>query len=223
MHEDVQATQALIDERSAAEDSLTRTGELLSRFAPGQVDALAARAITLLTTTYERMKPKLIRFVESRVPPRLRGRIDVEGVLHSALLRLVRNFSVSRPESDEQMCSWLYKKVWSELHDEIRRFSTDGRDIDREIPLPEDSVADLANRIGVSTSVGLKDVVARIRQVLGPVEFEIVRMKILDELTFADIGEVLGATPDAVRKRYVRSLLKVRQTIADPFGSSGSA
>jgi DNA-directed RNA polymerase specialized sigma24 family protein len=89
--------------------------------------------------------------------------------------------------------------------------------------LPEESVADLVGRIGVSTSVGLKDVIALIRQALDPVEFEIIRLKILDELSYGDIAGLFGTTPEAVRKRYVRSLLKVRKTIADPFASSGLA
>ena len=76
--------------------------------------------------------------------------------------------------------------------------------------------------MGVSTNLGFKDVIELIRQSLCPIEFEVIRLKILDELPYADIAELFGTTPEAVRKRHVRALLKVRKSVADPFASSGS-
>ncbi len=179
------------------------------------------RILEELVALCERLKPKLLRLIRARISPRLQGRIDVEGVLQSALLRLITCLRSNRPVSDDQLRSWLYKKVWSELQDEIRKHSTEGRDVARELPLPEESVADLVQRLGVSTQLGLKDAVELIRQAVSPTEFEIVRLKILDELSYGDIAELFDTTPEAVRKRCVRALLKIRKTIPNPFASSG--
>jgi len=175
-----------------------------------------------LTTISQELRPRLVRLVQVRISSRLQGRIDPEEVVQGALLRLVKSLRSSRPESEDQLRFWIYKKVWSQLQDEIRQQRTEGRDVDREGPLPQESVADLVGRMGVSTNLGLKDVIATIRQALDPDDFEIVCLRILDELSYGDIAELFETTADAVRKRYVRTLLKVRKTISDPFSSTGA-
>ncbi len=186
-------------------------------------DEQLKRIFEKLTTLYEELKPRLLRFVQARISSRLQGRIDVEDVLHSALLRLMKCLRSKTPASDDQLRSWLYKKVWSELQDEIRKCSTEGRNVEREFPLPEESVADMVKRLGLSTNLGLKDVIELIRQALKPIEFEILRLRFQDELSYEDIATIFDTTAEAVRKRCVRTLLKVRETIPDPFASSGPA
>jgi RNA polymerase sigma factor (sigma-70 family) len=164
-----------------------------------------------LVALHEALRPKLLRMVRARISPRLQRRIDAEGVLQSALLRLIKCMNSKMPLSDLQLRSWLYKKVWSQLQDEIRKYSTLGRDVERELGLPDESIADLACRLGVSTHLGLKDAVELIRQALTPTDFEIVCLNIQDELSYGEIAEIFDTTAEAVRKRCVRALLKIRE------------
>jgi RNA polymerase sigma-70 factor (ECF subfamily) len=172
---------------------------------------------------YEQLRPRLLRMVQGRIGPRLRGRIDAEDVLQDALRRLVENLDEKRPASEEQLRAWLFKKVWSQLQDELRRWNTSQRDVDRVGPLPDESIADLIHRIGLSTRLGLEDVVELIRRALKPTEFEIIWLRIVDELSYGEIAEIFDLAEDTVRKRHVRALLKVRKSFSDPFASSGGS
>jgi RNA polymerase sigma-70 factor (ECF subfamily) len=176
-----------------------------------------------LIPLFVQLKPRLLRMVQSRISSRLRSRIDAEDVIQDALRRLVENLGDKQPGSVEQLRAWLYKKVWSQLQDELRKWNRSQRDMDRVVPLPDESVTDLVHRIGLSTHMGLKDVVELVRQVLSPIEFEIIWLRIVDELSYGEIAEVFDLTEDAVRKRHVRALLKIREAVSDPFSSSAGS
>ena len=137
MHEVVQVNAA--SDESASFDSASNgiPAELPPSASEGlRGDEELDQVFEKLTILYERLRPKLLRLVETRISPRLRGRIDAEGVLHNALLRLMKCLRFQRPASDDQLRVWIFKKVWSQLQDEIRTHKTDGRDVDKECPLP---------------------------------------------------------------------------------------
>ena len=78
----------------------------------------------------------------------------------------------------------------------------------------------LVGGIGVATNFGLKETVERIREALKPIDFQIVELRIVDELPYEELATFLNFTPEAVRKRFTRALLKIRQVVSSPFSSS---
>jgi DNA-directed RNA polymerase specialized sigma24 family protein len=181
-------------------------------------------------TLYKTLEPRLARMVQGRIPPRLQGRIDVEDVLQSGFRRLLKNLTSGGAVLDRLVCqgedvdkvlqAWIFKKVWSQWQDERRKFETSARDLNREVGLPEGSVLALVTRIGLSTHLGLKETLDLIRGKLTPEDFDIVWWRIVDELSYPEIALILDKTPDAVRKRYTRLLLKIREVVDSPFSSA---
>src|SRR5262249_2280215 len=113
-----------------------------------------------------------------------------------------------------------------QLLDRLRSDTTQGRNPAKEEAWPDDSVAEMAGRIGVLTSLGLKESVQLIRNALKPIDFEIVWMRCVDELEWEDITVILneqsGAsdTKDRYTKRYVRALAALQATMSNPLSSS---
>ena len=60
----------------------------------------------------------------------------------------------------------------------------------------------------------------RIREVLSPVDFQIVELRIMDELSFPQLAELLNLTPERTRKRFIRALLKIRHVVTSPVFES---
>lgn len=174
---------------------------------------------------FEEHKPCLLRMVRARLSARLLSRDGEEGVLQNMYVRSQRAWLKQQPDA-ASVYVWLYGKTWSEVIDQLRRGRADMRNEEREVDWPDGSVAVLSQCLGLSTDLGLKDAVALIRQVLKPIEFEIVWMHIVDKLTFPDIAAILTEQTgkitqgDAVRKRYVRAVEKARTRTPDPFAPS---
>lgn len=169
---------------------------------------------------FRSQEPRLRSMIEKRIAPRLQGRVDVDVMFQEALTGLLKSIDSKRPESVAELRSWIFKKVWSRWHDELRKWSAGARDAGREEELPAKSDMALVGGIGVATNLCLKEWVERIRQILSPVDFVIVELKIVDEMSIRDLSELVGLSEEAVKKRFARALLKVKQVISSPFNSS---
>lgn len=154
---------------------------------------------------FREMEPRLRVMIERRISLRLKGRVDVDDVLQNVLCGLLKSLESKQPKSDAELCAWIFKKTWSRWQDELRRWSTDARDVGREVPFPSGSDVALVGGIGVATNLGLTETVERIRDVLREIDFQIVELKIVDDLSYKELGAFLNLTPESVRKRYVRA------------------
>ncbi len=169
---------------------------------------------------FHELEPKLRRMIEKRISSRLRGRVDVEVIFQTALSEILKTLESKQPKSEAELRAWIFKRTWSRWQDNLRRWSANVRNVRLEEPLPSGSDVALVGGIGVATNFGLKETVERIRQALKPVDFQIVELRIVDELSYDELAEFLGLTPESVRKRFVRALLKIKHVVASPFSSS---
>ena len=166
---------------------------------------------------FQEMEPRLREMIEKRISPRLKGRVDVDVILQNALRGLLNSLEANQPTSEAELRSWIFKKTWSRWQDELRKWSAEARDVACEEPFPSGSDAAIVGGIGVATNFGLKETVERIKKVLDEVDFQIVELRIVDELTYKEIAAFLHMNPGAVQKRFVRALLKIKDVVASPF------
>src|SRR5262249_51884316 len=118
-----------------------------------------------------------------------------------------------------------------------RHLGTEMRDVAREIclgggPMPEaSSFALAAQLVGHDTRPSEAAVRAerrrRLQEALGllaPLDREVLALRHYEQLTSAEMAQVLGITPAAAGKRYLRALEKLKDVLQDmPGGLEGLA
>jgi RNA polymerase sigma factor (sigma-70 family) len=147
---------------------------------------------------------------------RLAARIDAEGVLHDAFLRARDRWHVQPPSAAHRTC-WLFGQVRDQVIEQIRKELGPTRDLNKELPLPEDSVAELVlglarSQTGPATAASRKERSDLLHQALSRLkfrDFEVINLRIFAELAFGQIAEVLREPEDTVARRYRRALLKL--------------
>lgn len=190
---------------------------------PSSVFDLAA-----LSGLFQEHSHRLLAMLRRRIDPALAARIDAEDVLHETFL-LARRRWPRFEGSAMSPYAWLYRLALDCLIEAWRRENRDGRSLDREVPWPERSSAQLGLGLvgkGTSPSEALArgELRERMTQALGhlkPGDREVLWMRHFDGLPFRDVAAVLGTTENTAMQRYARALRHLKDlwpTFDDPKG-----
>jgi RNA polymerase sigma-70 factor (ECF subfamily) len=174
----------------------------------------------MLIAAFESARPKLLEMARRKIGVGLAARVDAEGAVQNGYL-LARRRWMAATEKPADLYCWIYGIVRGQVIDEIRAALGPNRDAGRDLPWPDDSVAELALRLapaqtGPSTAAARNEMVELVRQAmkrLKPVDQEILSMHYFDNLTFPQIGALLGMTDNAANVRCVRALLKLKKLL----------
>jgi RNA polymerase sigma-70 factor (ECF subfamily) len=166
--------------------------------------------------------------VAVRLDRRLAHRIDPSDVVQEALADAAHGLSDYLRRRPLPFAAWLRQFAWDRLmklhRDHIR---AQKRSVLREesvvLPLSDDSVALLAQRLlapGSTPSARLirAELRDRLHAALGQLaahDREVLVMRNLESLPVAEIAEVLGITPGAVKVRHLRALQRLRKLLDD--------
>ncbi len=202
LHDMSKAPMMAAPERKSRDDELLRLHE---------------RALVV----FHELEPKLRGMIEKRISPRLKGRVDVEGIFqNSAECEILKSLESKQPESDAELRAWIFKRTWSRWQDDLRRWSYAIDTSHVRSLFPAGQTWRWSGESVSRTNFGLKETVERIRDALKPVDFQIVELRIVDELSYDELAEFLNLTPESVRKRFTRALLKIKHVVSSPFSSS---
>ena len=125
---------------------------------------------------------------------------------------------------------WLRKTAYERLAMLGRQHLQAGkRSLHREVPLPDKSSQLLAQRLlsGASTpsqQLQRRELVQRVRQALAQLavaDREILLMRNFEELSYQEVGFILGVEPAAARQRHGRALLRLHKLLSEG-GLTGS-
>jgi RNA polymerase sigma-70 factor (ECF subfamily) len=185
---------------------------------PSTLSELVDEAV--LTQAFMSAWPRLLAMAQRRVGAGLAPRVDPEGVVQNAFLRARQRWTTIAEKPADVHC-WIYGVVRDQAIDEIRAALGPNRDANREQPLPDGSVAQLALRLipsqtGPVTAAERNELVARVRVAitqLKPLDQEIVAMRYFDDLSFPQIGAILGMSDNTANVRCVRALLKLKKLL----------
>jgi RNA polymerase sigma factor (sigma-70 family) len=169
-----------------------------------------------LARVFEEHRLKLLAMVQRYLGGRLTARVDAEEVLQDAFLRARARWLVQPPAPDGRTC-WVYGQVRDQVIEQIRRELGPTRSLDKELPLPEDSVAEIVlglarSRTGPATEAARRERHELLHQALNRLkfrDFEVIHLHVFTGLTLRQTAEVLGETEDAVGRRYRRALVKL--------------
>jgi RNA polymerase sigma-70 factor (ECF subfamily) len=177
-----------------------------------------------------RHTPYLQRFVELRLDPRLRARLDPSDVVQDTQMEALRRLPryLERPPMPFRL--WLRQLALNRLRNLRRdRAFTARRSVYREVPLPEGSAAEFARQFlapGSSPSQRLsrEELARRVRQSmarLAEADREVLLLRHFQGLSNQEAGDLLGISPDGVSKRYGRAVLRLHKLLF-PEGSPES-
>jgi RNA polymerase sigma-70 factor (ECF subfamily) len=174
-------------------------------------------------------RSRLNRMVAIRLDPRLAARVDPSDVVQEAMVDAATKLDDYLRLRPLPFYLWL-RRLAGERIIRIQRYHRSVcRDVRFEergnLPLPDESAVRLVDRLATSEtspSGGLirKELRQRLLDLLGGLALndrEVLVMRYLEELSFAEIAAVLNVTENAVKVRHFRALERVRKLIdADP-------
>lgn len=189
-----------------------KTLELLRRWNGGDQDALGA--------LLEHHLQWITDYVHGRLGAKLRSRAETQDFVQASMLEFLR-YGPKFEVTDESAFRGLLARVAeNNIRDQNRYLGREKRDQDRERLASSDSILDLDARRDVtrpSQHAQRDESVALIRvalELLDPQDREVVRMREVDELPFAEIGARMEVSEDAARMRFGRALPKLAEKVA---------
>jgi RNA polymerase sigma-70 factor (ECF subfamily) len=172
----------------------------------------------------QRYRPRLHAFVEARLDPRVRSRLDSSDVVQEVQLEVAGRMDDFVNRNPMPFHLWIRKTAYERLlkvHRDHRRRAR--RSVDREVALPDRSSLLLANPLLAGASSPSQqlaarefaDRVSRAVAELPEADREILLMRHAEDLPYAEIACLLDIEAEAARKRYGRALLRLRKVLKE--------
>jgi len=163
-------------------------------------------------------RPKLLAMLQRRIDRGLNVRVDPEDVLQEAYLIAQRRWPDFQRNPTTTPYVWLYGLVRDQLLVSWRNATRGKRDLRKDVAWPDHSSEQLGMSLigtgtGPSTAAGRDELKQRVLQVLELLpdgDYEIVKMRHFDQLSFKQAAELLKITENTATVRYVRALKRLR-------------
>ena len=164
----------------------------------------------------------LLHLVEKRMPAELRRKVAVSDLVQSACLDVHQRFGDFRGQTVDEWRVWLRRLVLRDLRDARRRFvGTQRCDLRRErqllgnrglqFDLQDDHCSPRATLIAREESAALRVAL----QQLSTDYRTVLRLRNWECLPFAEIGQRMDRTEEAVRKLWARAIVQLQQLLRD--------
>jgi RNA polymerase sigma-70 factor (ECF subfamily) len=194
------------------------TEQLLDRLAAGDT---SARGPLL-----QRHRERLRQMIVLRLDRRLRARIDPSDVIQETIAVATRKLAEYVRDRPLPFYPWLRQLAWERIVRLHRwHIRTGKRSVAREgggLPLPDESAAQLADRLAKGSSpIGrlmraeLRERVQAALAQLSDNDREVLVLRYLEHLRTAEIAAVLGLAETGVKTRQLRALRRLRNLLGD--------
>lgn len=192
----------------------TSTSDLLSRRDPEALEQLLLR-----------YRPLLRAVIEDELEPRLQSKVDPSDLVQDACAEVVRSFPKIESTRSQQFIAFLKRVVINKLNDLRRKLYAQKRDVSLE-SIEQSTPASSSEKYLVSSPMTLllelelwERTEAAIAQL--PLEVrKVIQLRFEQNMTFREIGNLLGRSEDDVRISLGRWLKRVRQTVNPNWPSS---
>jgi RNA polymerase sigma-70 factor, ECF subfamily len=176
----------------------------------------------------DRHRPRLRSMVAVHLDPRISARVDPSDVVQEALVEAYKRLPAYAQDRAISFYPWLRQIAWQrllKLHH--KHLSATRRSVQREqraeLPLPDDSMQQLANQlVSSSTEPGQRlvkqEIQQRVRAALDELRHadrEVLVMRYLEHMSITEISETLELNPATVKKRHTRALQRLGRILGD--------
>ncbi len=192
------------------------TCDLLQQVAQGDRQALGR--------LLQRYRGHLQAFIEARLDPRVRSRVDPSDVVQEVQMEVTRRMDDFLHRSPMPFHLWVRRTAYERLLKVQREHRGRARrSVNREVPLPDRSSLILAKPLLASTSTPSQQLAARefadrvgmAVAELAEEDRQILLMRHMEGLNYAEVARLLDIEAGAARKRYGRALLRLRKVLKD--------
>lgn len=152
---------------------------------------------------------RLLAWIRLRLGPRLRASLESQDILQATFLNAFQNVAGFRGSDRRALMAWMAQIAENEIRRQAAFQGRQKRDVDRQVPLDEE-VLQLAGAVRTASSRLVLD--ERLRQLETALERlpekarKIIVLRRIEELSYPEIGERLGTSPDACRMRFARAM-----------------
>ncbi len=190
------------------------TQDLLERAQAGE-----PRAFEELFAGY---RAYLLQFVELRLDPKLRSRVDASDVVQEAQMEAARRLQGYLEGPPVPFRLWLRQIAQDRLLNLQRRHATTARRaVGREQSLPERSSLLLAQQLLAAGStpsqrLNRRELARRLRQGMAQLsesDREILLLRNVEGLSNREVGHLLGIEPAAASQRHGRAMLRLHKIL----------
>jgi RNA polymerase sigma-70 factor (ECF subfamily) len=169
----------------------------------------------------------LYLLARAQIGRQLQSRVDPSDLVQETFLAAHRDFARFRGTTEADLVAWLRQILAARLADQVRRhLKAKGRDARLECRLADElsqSSQALEKGLAARQSTPSDQAARRERAVLLaealktlPAEYEeVIVLRHLDGLSFADVAGRMGRSVDSVEKLWVRALARLRRALGD--------
>src|SRR5205823_3737923 len=171
-------------------------------------------------------KPEWLARIARRATAAHAARRDLEEIFQNACLKAHEHWE-GFLSSGLSLKTWFYRIVLVCVIVDHRYQTTRKRTVQLEEAYPDhSSVQLLKGLVSEGTDPGSRmaraERIHTIMSLLTPEDQHVLAMRIFDEMTSKEIGQVLGVEDNAVRQRYARARLRFGELWKERFGAEGS-
>ncbi len=160
-------------------------------------------------TVFERYGDRLHALIRLRLGPNLRRRLESRDILQATLLKAFQGIDRFDGAGSRSLMAWLGTIAQAEICDQADFYGRKKRDFGRDTSL-DVGVERVAERVRSEASrLQLEADAERLERAidaLGEAHREVILLRSFEELSFREVGERLGKSPDASRMLFARAM-----------------
>jgi RNA polymerase sigma-70 factor (ECF subfamily) len=187
--------------------------EMLSCFRAGQLDVSAMT---------QKFRDRLKGIAAQELPESLRFRMDDSDLVQESLVRAVRSANEFRGTTESELEQWLRGILKNQLIDSIRFHHRQQRDVARDLHIAINNLK--GKEETPSEVVSWRESCARLWAIVEdlPEDYqEVILLRQQMDLSFAEIGQRMGRSADAVRMLWGRAVLMLGQKLKEAAERAG--
>ena len=186
------------------------------------LDQVASGDTTAMEHLLELHRPFLKRVIEMRMEPALRKRVDASDVAQEAQILISKGIERFVKERPTSFRIWIRRKALDQLKDERRRhIGAMKRSVLMEQHISDVSSIEIARKLISNTpskilgQVELRERIYGLIEQLSGIYREVLVLRHAEELTNAEVADLLEIDPNTARQRYGRALQKLHKIFVE--------
>jgi RNA polymerase sigma-70 factor (ECF subfamily) len=161
--------------------------------------------------------PPLLALIRMRLGPLLRRRVESQDVLQATLLKAFSRFDQFEGTGSNSLMAWLAMIARNEVRDLADYHGRERRDLRAEVPIDGYAArleADVRSLIRKLETDEQQLRLERALERLKPEHREVILLRKYEELSFEEIAQRLGRSPDACRMLLARAMAALTREMA---------